>query len=138
MSARDRAQARQLPIDFGSQSDNRRPGPPRSQNSHGRGFTLQQTAAGSNAGPSRMRDTAPHQQQITQAPAMAPDQAAQLRRQVQKDQQEGNKRRKAFVTTLTESTRPDAPQQRRRRDDGEGLASGFATPQEDVDDATAA
>ena len=77
-----------------------------------------------------MREAPPHQQQIGQPPPMVPAQAAQQRRQVQADRQEETRRRKAFATGLTDSSRAptEAP---------EVLDSGYNTPREDVDDATA-
>ncbi|KAK4689158.1 hypothetical protein P7C73_g938, partial [Tremellales sp. Uapishka_1] len=119
MSSRDRAQARQLPISFSPYTEpsrSGRSGPPQ-------------------AGPSTTisRNGLPHQQQITQTPLMNPAQAAQLRRQVQNDKQEENKRRKAFVTGLTNGSGNG-----NRNGHQEENASGFNTPREDVDEAVQA
>ena len=55
-------------------------------------------------------------------------QAAQARRQAQTDrQEESNRRRRAFNTNLTET----------QRDPEREVGSGFNTPREDVDEATA-
>jgi hypothetical protein len=124
MSQRDRAQARQVPLDFRPDAA----GP--SSRSGGRGFTL---------GP---RD-GPHAQQLA-APPMNAAQQAQQRRQVQADRQDESRRRKNFTTGLSESNggsaaasapASGAPSGRASPDE---TASGFATPREDVDDATAA
>jgi hypothetical protein len=55
-------------------------------------------------------------------------QAAQARRQAQTDrQEESNRRRRAFNTNLTET----------QREPEREIGSGFNTPREDVDEATA-
>lgn len=136
MSARDRAQARQLPIDFNSHDDSsRRNGQSRSARG-GRGFTLaQNTNNNVQAGPSRARDGLPHQQQIAQPLPMVPEQAAQHRRQLQADRQEESRRRKAFVTSLTGSAREEADAT--VPPTAEISGSGYNTPREDIDEATA-
>lgn len=111
MSSREQAQSRQINVDFNDQS--RRAGP--SRNGQGRGFTMQQREG-------------PHQQQLTAHTPMGPAQAAQARRQAQADRhEETSRRRKAFNTNLTGTQR--SPE--------EDLGSGFRTPREDVDEATA-
>jgi hypothetical protein len=137
MSARDRAHARLLPIGFNSQNDSsRRNGPSRSSHS-GRGYTLAQTTIPNNQGGlSRGREAPPHQQQIAQPLPMVPAQAAQQRRQIQADRQEESLRKRAFVTSLTGSNREEveaaaAPAH------VEISGSGYNTPREDVDEATA-
>jgi hypothetical protein len=67
-------------------------------------------------------------------------QAAQQRRQIQTDRQEEGRRRKAFVTGLTDGSGASAPPSgpASGRQSPAESASGFATPREDVDDATAA
>ena len=68
---------------------------------------------------------------------MAPAQAAQQARQIQVDNDE-SRRRKAFVTTLTDPYDTDSGLNRPSRANiDDGRRSGFATPREDVDDATA-
>jgi hypothetical protein len=126
MSARDRANMRHLPVEFQDASRRRGGG--------GRGFTTGSEAA---AGPSTMRrDGVPQHQQIGQAPPMAPAQAAQARRAAQVDRQEESKRRRAFDTGLTGGLA--ANQDGASGRSGAGASrSGFATPREDVDDATA-
>lgn len=118
MSQRDRAQARQLNIDFTARPDS---GP---SHSGGRGFSIG-------------RDT-PHGQQLS-APPMNAAQAAQQRRQVQTDQREESKRRKQFVTGLSDSngTSGQTSATASGRHSPEPSASGFSTPRDDVDDATA-
>lgn len=122
MSQRDRAQARQVHIDFSARPD---AGPSRAG---GRGFSL------------GTRET-PQAQQLA-APPMNAAQAAQQRRQVQTDRQEEGRRRRAFVTGLTESGSASASAPVSApvsgRQSPQESASGFATPREDVDDATAA
>lgn len=118
MSARDRAQARQVNVDFNTHADSRHPGPSRQQSGQGRGFNMNRPPQG---------------QQIGQTP-MSADQAAQQRRQVQTDRHEDSKRKRAFNTDLTDSTRE---QTSLANPDAGGSRSGFATPREDVDDATA-
>lgn len=132
MSQRDRAQARQVHLNFSARTE---PGPSRAG---GRGFSL------SNGAPTPMREAiAPRAQQLA-APPMNNAQAAQQRRQVQTDRQDESRRRKNFVTGLTDPNRatpnPSAPASGRQsgRASPEESASGFATPREDVDDATAA
>ena len=120
MSARDRAQARQLPIDFQSHADSRRGGSSRHEaHSGGRGFTM---------------NRAPQAQTLSSAPAMTAEQAAQQRRQIQTDRQEESRRRKGFETGLTDSRRE---QTSLANPDAGGSRSGYNTPREDVDDATA-
>lgn len=124
MSQRDRAQARQLHLDFSARPD--AAGPSRAG---GRGFTL------------GTRETSQAQQLA--APPMNAAQAAQQRRQIQTDRQEEGRRRKAFVTGLTDGSGsasasvPASGPASGRQSPAES-ASGFATPREDVDDATAA
>lgn len=136
MSARDRAQARQLRINFNSHED-----PPQrngaSRSSHaGRGFTLaQRPPQAGHGGPSRLRDAPPHQQQIAQPPPMVPEQAAQQRRQVQADRREETRRKKAFVTTLTGNNGHAAEASHAPRST-EISGSGSNIPREDIDDAT--
>ncbi|WVW85416.1 hypothetical protein I302_107454 [Kwoniella bestiolae CBS 10118] len=127
MSARDRAQSRQINVDFSSSAPSDR----RSQGS--RGFTLAQPFDPSRGGPSRIRE-APSHQQLDQ-PNLTPAQRQQQERQVNRDRQEENRRRKAFATGLT---RPD-DQSTRVTQQAEESGSGFATPseREDVDEATA-
>ena len=132
MTARDRAQARTVQIDFPSYSDNRHRGSQRQERPSGRGFTIARTSVP--AGPSRGNDVVPHAQHIAQMPLMTEQQAAQHRRQVQTDRQEG-RRRKAFVTDLTASAKEHDGQH--LDVDMDGTRSGFATPRENVDDATA-
>ncbi|WVQ68449.1 uncharacterized protein L199_006657 [Kwoniella botswanensis] len=128
MSARDRAQSRQINVDFssgGSSTDRR---------SHGsRGFTLAQPFDPSRGGPSRIREGPSHQQ--LDQPSLTPAQRQQQERQVNRDRQEENRRRKAFATGLT---RPD-DQGSRVTQQAEQSGSGFSTPRErdDVDEATA-
>lgn len=123
MSQRDRAQARQVHIDFSARPD---AGPSRAG---GRGFSL------------GTRETSQAQQLA--APPMNAAQAEQQRRQIQVDRQEDGRRRKAFVTGLTNSSgsasasAPASGPASGRQSPAES-ASGFATPREDVDDATAA
>ncbi|KAK1927275.1 putative cytoplasm protein [Papiliotrema laurentii] len=120
MSARDRAQARQLPIEFQSHADSRRGGSSRHEaHSGGRGFTM---------------NRAPQAQTLSSAPAMTAEQAAQQRRQIQTDRQEESRRRKGFETGLTDSRRE---QTSLANPDAGGSRSGYNTPREDVDDATA-
>jgi hypothetical protein len=76
---------------------------------------------------------------------MHPDQAAQLRRQVQNDRQEENRRKRAFDTGLTGSGSQGNAQASGSvsaatpRQNGQGaLASGANTPREEVDDIVAA
>ncbi|WVQ79743.1 hypothetical protein IAT38_001843 [Cryptococcus sp. DSM 104549] len=143
MSARDRAQIRQLNIDFSSSSS------APAQSTASRGFSLGRPApqpatansASGSRGPSRMRDTPPHQQVFQPAP-MTAAQEAQARRIAQIDQQESNQasqaRRRAFQTGLS---RPEGEGGAGGSGGGAaaagGSASGFSTPREDVDDATA-
>ena len=136
MSARDRAQARQLHIDFKSNDDAPRLNGPSRSSHPGRGFTLaQRPIPNGHGGPSRLRDVPPHQQQIAQPSPMAPEQAAQQRRQVQADRQAETRRKKAFVTTLTASTQNVAETPKAL---GSAMisGSGYNTPREDVDEAT--
>ncbi|KAL7422362.1 hypothetical protein Q5752_003008 [Cryptotrichosporon argae] len=126
MSARDRAQARTLNVDFSARPD--RAESSRGQRASGpRGFTL--GGASSRDGPS--------QQQIA-APPMAAAQADQRRRQVQVDRQEESRRRRAFVGTLSENAAAGGAANGSRRDGPTSASSGAATPREDVNDATAA
>lgn len=112
MSARDRASARQIPVDFQTTSNTGRSRRPNhAQPPHqGRGFSL-------------ARDQSVQQQQISQPPPMAPAQAAQARRGAQVDRQEEGRRKRAFETGLTGTA----------EDRG---GSGHVTPRDDVDDAT--
>ena len=129
MSARDRANMRHLPVDF--QEPRRRAG------GGGRGFS---TGAANESGPSTMRrDGQPQQQQIGQALPMAPAQAAQARRAAQVDRQEESRRRRGFDTGLTGglAANTDGAAGRTQVAAAQGGRSGFATPREDVDDATA-
>jgi hypothetical protein len=104
MSARDRAQARQLPVEFSQPPSERRGG--RHQAHSGRGFTLSNSSIPNGAaGVQRMREVPPDQQQISQPPPMSDAQAAQHRRQTQTDrQEESSRRRRAF-----ESSRKNLP-----------------------------
>lgn len=121
MSARDRAQARQLTVDFQSRGGESRPSSSaRHPSGQGRGFNMNRPPQG---------------QQLAQAP-MTADQAAQQRRQVQTDRQEESRRKRAFDTDLSGSRREQAALAHPGGPQG-GLRSGFATPREDVDDATA-
>ncbi|WVF67503.1 hypothetical protein IAT40_002259 [Kwoniella sp. CBS 6097] len=133
MNARDRANARQISVDF--PSDHRRSNQQRTRSGHGQGFTLAQPFNPSTGGPSRIRDTPSHQQ--LEQPNLTPAQQAQQHRQVQRDRQEENKRKKAFATGLTGSG-GQGGQAPRNTVNESGPSSGFATPREDVDDATAA
>lgn len=126
MSQRDRAQARQVNVEFSARPD---AGPSRAG---GRGFSL-----GTRDGP---------QAQQLAAPPMNAAQAAQHRRQIQTDRQDEGRRRKAFVTGLTDgrgsasASAPASGPPSGRQSPAES-ASGFSTPRadvEDVDDATAA
>lgn len=114
MSSRDKAQARHIPIDFNS-----RPESSSAARSGGRGFTLSGA------------------QQLA-APPMDERQQAQQRRQIQTDRQEEGRRRKAFVTGLSEGSGGRADTSGSGRRSPEESASGFATPRDDVDDATVA
>jgi len=78
--------------------------------------------------------SAPQAQSLAQTPLMTAEQAAQHRRQKQTDQREESRRRKGFNTDLTNSTRE---QESIANPSASGSRSGFATPREDVDDATA-
>lgn len=115
MSSRDKAQARHIPIDFNSRPESS--SAPRSGG--GRGFQL------------------PGAQQLA-APPMDERQQAQQRRQIQTDRQEDGRRRKAFVTGLSEGNGGRADGSGSGRRSPEESASGFATPRDDVDDATVA
>ena len=75
----------------------------------------------------------PQAQQLSVAPAMTAEQAAQQRRQMQTDRQEESRRRRNFDTELTDSRREQVSIANPER----GTRSGYATPREDVDDATA-
>ncbi|KAK8854623.1 hypothetical protein IAR55_003362 [Kwoniella newhampshirensis] len=137
MSARDRAQARQLPVDFSDTS--RRSGSSRqNQGQSARGFSLAQPFnPNGQAGPSRIRDVPSHQQ--LDQPSLTPAQVAQQQRQVKADRQEESRRRKGFATGLTRpaelSSAPSQIQSSAEADATSG--SGFLTLREDVDDATA-
>ncbi|ORY35728.1 hypothetical protein BCR39DRAFT_511754 [Naematelia encephala] len=125
MSSRDRAQTRQIALDYPSYPERRNGG----RNEQSQGGRSQ--AAGFSRGP--------QSQQISQPPLMTAAQEAQLRRQVQKDKQEESRRRKAFSTSLTDGARPQGEASGSgAREDYPPTASGFATPRENVDDATAA
>ncbi|WRT68595.1 uncharacterized protein IL334_005573 [Kwoniella shivajii] len=130
MSSRDRAQSRQIAVDF---SENRRAG----NRQHGsRGFTLAQPFDPARGGPSRIREGPSHQQ--LDQPNLTPVQKQQQERQLHKDRQEETRRRKAFATGLT---RPDGQsgshQSGTRNETGNGSGSGFSTPREDIDEVTA-
>jgi hypothetical protein len=118
MSSRDKAQARQLNIDFQSRSEPRRP-QRNDRSNNGRGFSMA---------------PAPQAQQLSSTPLMTPEQAAQHQRQLQTDQREESRRRRGFNTELSDSRRE---QQSIANPGANGLRSGFATPREEVDDATA-
>lgn len=125
MSQKDRAQARQLHIDFSARPES---GPSRTGGRGGRGFSLNNTNNG--------RD-GPHTQQIA-PPPMNAAQAEQQRRQIQTDRQEEGRRRKAFNTGLTGSNGPTpsgsaGPSGRQTPVEP---ASGTVTPRDDVDEAT--
>lgn len=115
MSSRDKAQARHIPIDFNTRPESSLS----AARSGGRGFTL----AGA--------------QQLA-APPMDERQQAQQRRQIQADRQEEGRRRKAFVTGLTNGNSGGTENPGSGRRSPEEAASGFATPRDDVDDATVA
>ncbi|WVQ95123.1 hypothetical protein IAU59_002217 [Kwoniella sp. CBS 9459] len=132
MNARDRANARQIAVDFAS--EHRRTTQQRSRSGQGQGFTLAQPFNPSSGGPSRIRDTPSHQQ--LEQPNLTPAQQAQQHRQVQRDKQEENKRKRAFATGLT-SSGGQAGVTPRGAVNESGPSSGFATPREDVDEATA-
>lgn len=118
MSSRGKSQARQVNIEFQPRSENRRP--QRNDRSHsGRGFSMAPV---------------PQAQQLASTPLMTPEQAAQHQRQLQTDQREESRRRRGFNTDLTDSRRE---QQSIANPNANGTRSGFATPREDVDDATA-
>lgn len=113
MSQREQAQSRQINVDF-SNDQSHRAGSSRA--GQGRGFSIQQ------------RD-APHGQQLSAHAPMGPAQAAQAKRQAQADRhEESNRRRGKFNTNLTDTHRDP---------EDENLGSGFNTPREDVDEATA-
>jgi len=76
----------------------------------------------------------PQAQSLAQTPLMTTEQAAQHRRQQQTDQREESRRRRGFNTDLTNSTKE---QENIANPTSGGSRSGFATPREDVDDATA-
>ncbi|KAL1405818.1 hypothetical protein Q8F55_007496 [Vanrija albida] len=125
MSQKDRAQARQLHIDFSSRPES---GPSRTGGRGGRGFSL----ANANNG----RD-GPQTQQIA-PPPMNAAQAEQQRRQIQTDRQEEGRRRKAFNTGLTGSNgaTPSGSAGPSGRQTPVEPASGTVTPRDDVDEAT--
>ncbi|WVR09437.1 hypothetical protein IAU60_006504 [Kwoniella sp. DSM 27419] len=133
MSARDKASARQVAVDFHSEQSARRSGG-RSNRGHGQGFTLAQPFNASSGGQQRIRDAPSHQQ--LEQPSLTPAQQAQQQRQVQRDKQEENSRRKAFSTGLSRPEGSGTPLPLPSRTQG-GSASGFSTPREDVDEATA-
>ncbi|WWC90552.1 uncharacterized protein L201_005488 [Kwoniella dendrophila CBS 6074] len=134
MSARDRAQSRQIAVDFSADNNRRSGNGNRQQGS--RGFTLAQPFDPSRGGPSRIREGPSHQQ--LDQPNLTPAQRQQQERQLNKDRQEENRRKKAFATGLT---RPDQDQSngssRNITRQAQESASGFSTPREDVDEATA-
>nr|XP_031863964.1 uncharacterized protein CI109_000608 [Kwoniella shandongensis]KAA5531036.1 hypothetical protein CI109_000608 [Kwoniella shandongensis] len=137
MSARDRAQARQLPVDFSDNS--RRSGSSRQgQGQSARGFSLAQPFnPNGQAGPSRIRD-APTHQQLDQ-PSLTPAQLAQQQRQIKADRQDETRRRKAFATGLTRPAGESSTSAQSGATNGANAVngSGFNTPRDDVDDATA-
>lgn len=118
MSSREQAQSRQINVDFNNDHSSHRAGTS-SRAGQGRGFTIQQ------------RD-APRGQQLSAHAPMGPAQAAQARRQAQTDKhdkhEDTSRRRKTFNTDLTDT---------HREPEDENLGSGFNTPREDVDEATA-
>lgn len=125
MSQRDRANARTLHLDFRPESGPSRAG--------GRGFSLP------SGPPASGRIEAPQAQQLA-APPMNAAQAAQQRRQVQTDQREESTRRRNFDTGLSGSNSgraSPAPASGRQSPEESGSGSGFNTPREDVDNATA-
>ncbi|ORX38336.1 hypothetical protein BD324DRAFT_578052 [Kockovaella imperatae] len=139
MTSRDRAQARTLHVDFPSYGDDRRPGPSSNRpDRHGRGFTIQTTQqVGNLVGGDGRRDGGVHGQHLSSNVPMAPEAAAQQARQQQTDRAEDSRRRKAFVTSLTDGTERDGDGFGTARNVEGGSRSGFATPREDVDDASA-
>jgi len=117
MTSRQQAQSRHIQVDFSDQSHRSGPSRQGAGQGQGRGFTLQPRGS-----------DAPQQQQITEHAPMGGAQAAQARRQAQTDrQEESNRRRRAFNTNLTET----------QREPEREVGSGFNTPREDVDEATA-
>lgn len=108
MSAKDRAQARQIQIEF---SGTPTPAESSRRANGGRGQGADALSRG------------PMHQQIRHDTGFTPAQEAQQRRQIQND------RRAAFGSNLT----GDEPQNGQRS----GINSGTATPRENVDDATA-
>ena len=132
---------RHLPVEFQEARRRGDRGGDRSSAQSGSGRNGQDTSSGS--GPSTMRRDAsgmPSHQQIGLPPPMAPAQAAQARRAAQVDRQEESRRRRAFDTGLTRglaANQGDAGSNNRIGAGGGAARSGFATPREDVDDATA-
>ncbi|OXG14726.1 cytoplasmic protein [Cryptococcus neoformans Tu401-1] len=140
MSARDRANARHLPVDFNTPSSGARGS---NHSGGGRGFSLGQSsvpgAGRDSSAPSRMRaNDSPHVQALDDTPAMTPAQIAQQKRQIQADRAESAaaglnmSRRRGFATGLSregEAAPSLAPMS--------APASGYNTPREDVDEATA-
>ena len=137
MTSRDRAQARTLHVDFQSygNANDRRPGPSR-QDRSGRGFSIQ-TSQQVNGTIGHDDRRGAQQQQLSSSVSMTPEAAAQHARQLNTDRQEDSRRRKAFVTSLTDGIAGETSGAGSGRDHDLGGRSGFATPREDVDDASA-
>ncbi|WVQ72092.1 hypothetical protein IAR50_001637 [Cryptococcus sp. DSM 104548] len=143
MSARDRAQARTLQLDFSRPSGE--------GNAGGRGFSLGRPA-GASSGPSRMRNDGPQVQALDDTPAMTPAMIAQQRRQMALDREGGtagasshqSARRRGFDGGLTRPAGQAGPAGQVQNGAARSGAarSGAATPvtpatpREDVDDAT--
>ncbi|ODN83658.1 hypothetical protein L202_01755 [Cryptococcus amylolentus CBS 6039] len=133
MSARDRAQARTLQLDFSRPSGG--------ESSGGRGFSLGGRNAGSSTGPSRMRNDGPQVQALDDTPAMTPAMIAQQRRQMAVDREGGtagassnqSARRRGFDGGLT---RPAGQATNGPARSGAATPVTSATPREDVDDVT--